>query len=398
MANRYGMNMGNVLTTVSTLKTAKLRQKGLQNALDQDEADNLVGADLVGKNNPNSIVAAVDTNEDGEISQEEKKEARIKTGRKWNALSKEDTRQDIKKSRRQARNRANAAAHRSQVDWERKNMERERDRKSLIKITANTMGLSKDDATDIVNAKAKNFEKVYKIYEGNDKAQRNVIRSTVTKKASKMAGELEEYNALEKPEEKQAYADSKTKELQSQKMELLEEAAEIAKTDPDHAARLKKQADSMLPAWSEQAIGLELTTIHTQMKELDYLDGSSLTAAQRQTQNRSDRTSMSKMRKELRVIAKDYFSPPTNPLEEGFGEKAEFTKDEQRAIERKAQRYLSKMTEQDAFEKALTEARRGKKTMKPKANSGKRFVKNIKNSKTGEIVGYYSDGSIGKKQ
>lgn len=381
----------------------------MQNELDQDEADTEVGADLVLKNNPNAIVKATDTNEDGTISEDEKKQARTKTGRKWNALAKESDRQDVRETRRQTRNRLNSKENREQADWNRENKEREQEKKSLVDLTVNTMGVSKDMATTIVDAGYKNFKDVYTTYEKLDDTKKLVMRSTVNQKASKVAGDLNTYASLDTPEKKEAFAQEKTKELQSDKMKLLEQIAEF-KGDgyEEQAQKLKKQVDAMPTEWNEKAMALQLSTLHVQMKELDRHDDGKLTRAQVQTQTRSDRTDLSKKRKELNTIAKDYFKPPKDIHEEGYGDEAEFKKDEQRAIVRDAEQYLGSMTEQQAFEKAMQKARgKGKKKNKPEPKTAKqpkskdtkkKFVRNIRNKKTGEVVGYYSDGSVGAKQ
>lgn len=73
--NTYGIDIGNILNTVSNLKTAKLRQDKLQSDMDTEGMQEEAYGNYLAKNKKSEVVEAIDENEDGTIDAKEKKNA-----------------------------------------------------------------------------------------------------------------------------------------------------------------------------------------------------------------------------------------------------------------------------------------------------------------------------------
>lgn len=152
MANRYGIDMGNIMKTTSALKTAKLRRDKAQKDMDRENLEDEAYGDDIAKNNPSNMIAATDDNQDGVIDDNEKLSAKRKTGMKYNALAKIEDRKEKKKDREQIRkNRMSAegrAAGRYKMAQEKHNEQKQKNEmfsKSLEKI-ALANGATPDEA------------------------------------------------------------------------------------------------------------------------------------------------------------------------------------------------------------------------------------------------------------
>ena len=135
---QYGIDMANVLDTKSDLKTAKLRQEGLENELAIEEATDLEHGNFLAKDDPDSKVEPRDENEDGKIDETEIQNARRDTGRKWNAKREQEKltegRTDKDLDRKYAKNRDGRAGGRYNMAKEKHDRWKSENKKSDERI------------------------------------------------------------------------------------------------------------------------------------------------------------------------------------------------------------------------------------------------------------------------
>jgi len=118
VANQYGINLDNILSSASTLKSAKLRQEKLSNELAETEQSDLVQGNYLSKSDPRQVVQATDENEDGVIDATEKKNALRNTGRRYKSITKIKSDNQLRANRSAAAGRAAGRYKRQQEKYE----------------------------------------------------------------------------------------------------------------------------------------------------------------------------------------------------------------------------------------------------------------------------------------
>jgi len=181
LGNQYGINLDNVLSTGSVLKTAKLRREKIEDEMKDKEFQDVAYGNFVSKDNPNAVVAAIDENEDGEIDASEKRNALRNTGRKFNALKnvenvkeKRVDRAQIRSNRRASRNRAD-----TRLNWQREDRAKKEQQKKVREDALTKMYVSRGNSLDEARRKVAmgqdEYAKYEKTYAAANKEQRKVM-------------------------------------------------------------------------------------------------------------------------------------------------------------------------------------------------------------------------------
>jgi len=107
MASKHGVNMAHVENTISTLKTAKMNRDKTRRAFEREDLEDEAYGNYLSKSNPNEIIKATDTNQDGIVDEAETQNALRKTGKKFGAIEK------ITNKKERSANRANVISNRN---------------------------------------------------------------------------------------------------------------------------------------------------------------------------------------------------------------------------------------------------------------------------------------------
>ena len=163
---QYGIDMAHILDTKSDLKTAKLRQEGLENELAIEEATDLEHGNFLAKDDPDSKVEPKDENQDGKIDETETQNALRATGRKWNAKREQEKltegRTDKDLDRKYAKNTDSRAGGRYSMAKEKHDRWRSENKKAdkivsdMEKVTTDTLvrgGMPLETAQAIAKSK-----------------------------------------------------------------------------------------------------------------------------------------------------------------------------------------------------------------------------------------------------
>ena len=205
---QYGIDMGNILSTKSNLKTANLKQEAMQSTLDTEEEEDVAYGNQLVKSGKAEL-NAIDENGDGKIDADEKKNALREAGRSYGAHSKmrkdDDASANIKNTiaNRNARtgiaqskeNRQAREAKEKHERWRSENKKADKRISDMAKVTTDARlraGDSPEVAEAIGNAKVAEVDAyVTKIKGTSDSKQEQAITisNTVQRQYSTLIAE-----------------------------------------------------------------------------------------------------------------------------------------------------------------------------------------------------------------
>ncbi len=107
MSGKYGVNLAHAENTISNLKTAKMNRDKTRRAFEREDLEDEAYGNYLSKSNPDEIIKATDTNQDGIVDEAETQNALRKTGKKFGAIKKITDKKEI------SANRANVISNRN---------------------------------------------------------------------------------------------------------------------------------------------------------------------------------------------------------------------------------------------------------------------------------------------
>jgi len=300
MAGRFGMDMGNVL------KTAELNRKAKQNELDQLNFENEAYGNFIASDNPNALIAATDTNNDGVIDAKEQRASKIKTGMKFGAL------RDIENlgNKRSTRKRVEANRARATQDRAR----RESKRLEGVEFTTNWMMNQKDAQGNPMYSEqdmegfrvlgTRGMQSLIKARDNADKTTKKAIDESIDEAGNIMASTAQYHKA-------NGGNPSATENFYKRARGGASRGAQSLITE------------STLEKDGRYDLGLQMANLSLLGGVLG--DEKPLTTYQKQTKAQSDRTHKEKIDKTVRATSKRFFEDS----EETFSakEKMDITKD-----------------------------------------------------------------------
>ncbi len=253
LGNQFGIDVDRILQSGSTLKTAKLRRNALQRNMDRQDMEDEAYGNFISKDSPQSVVQAIDTDNDGRISAEEERQGRIKTGQKYNALSNIENRTEKRIDRKQIRANRTAAAGRAatrfkwaQADRANAEAKLEADIKNASSIFQ-SMGVKKPIADLYAKAGAVKVKKIGESVAKMDEAQTKVLSTTMKKEGMKYIKQVQEFDSLKSVEEQIAYSQNKEKEMLAEKKELSDKAAQAYKANDNELGDMYTEQEQDIP-------------------------------------------------------------------------------------------------------------------------------------------------------
>jgi len=303
MSNRYGIDLGKIMQTTSALKTAKLRRDKLKRDMDREGYEDEAYGSFIEKDSPNSMVAAIDADESGDISEEEKRAARRKTGMKYNALSKIEARTEKRIDRKQIRSGRAAAQGRARraeqrtIDRQKKKDAREAKEHSAEVAYYKRMGASNEESEIMATNGAAKSKKMVSAVEDMEENQQYQVLNSINKGGQELNNviELGTQNPLEGEKAWQTIRKGKQDQVNKLYKDGRKEEAGQAEESLSGMAETLLKEDGTFNVGKAGKYLTDLTRQERDIKEaIDFKKGkrnkNGLTEYQKQTKAQSDRT------------------------------------------------------------------------------------------------------------